>query len=612
VKKSTGWLLGLLLVFLGGISPVRLAAQAQQPALVIEGGTLIDGNGGTPVPDAVVVIQGNRITSVSRRGQATIPPNAQVINAAGKFILPGLWDGQIVYQWYFGEIMLNHGITATIDVGTAGEVGPVHRDAVIHGKVRGPRSFTSISRLTRVDAGATGLETILTPDRAPKSVQETRDIVKAFFAGGADYLIFNDGELPMDYVRAAFEEANRLGKPVFTRAWGPVTGPREAAMLGSKALPHSAGLAESLMKNPVINIQEKPGENRNEADMWSEMDDARAKEMVQLLVERKVALTPTFRARLGAGGIPTDWARFAEEDRKFFETADANLLAYYPPERIAATLAPYRNPPVTGAVRERRYKGYQNALRFHKMFVDAGGHLIPGGNTNAQRVPGLNLFQEMAIHTDGGVKPMQIIQGATKWSAEMINKGNELGTVEAGKIADVIIVNQDPLQNIQNLRTTNTVIFDGKVVELGYHAYFTDPFRRMTPNRPVDALDWVAAYKTVAGGGGGGGLADPAESPQPAIETINPVMVTEGSPTTTLTLKGFNFVRRSQVLFKGTSVPYKVVNRTELQVTLDAGLLKEAGTFELVVKNPSPMAQGAQMWGNGTSNRAQLIVNYKY
>jgi hypothetical protein len=248
------------------------------------------------------------------------------------------------------------------------------------------------------------------------------------------------------------------------------------------------------------------------------------------------------------------------------------------------------------------------------MFVDAGGHLIPGGNTNAQRVPGVNLFQEMAIHADAGVTPMQTIQGATKWSAEMINKGNELGTVEAGKIADVIIIDQDPLQNVQNLKTTNTVIFDGKVVELGYNSHFTDPFRRMTPNRPVDALEWVAAYRRVVNPGGGGGtnLPDPAEAPQPAIETINPVMVTEGSPTTTVTIRGFSFVRRSQVLFKGISVPYKVVRPTELQVTLDARLLREVGTFELVVKNPSPIAQGSQMWGNGTSNKAQLIVNYKY
>ena len=79
--------LPLLLAILGGLTP----AQSQQaPALVIEGGTLIDGNGGTPIQDSVVVIQGNRITSVSRKGQtAAYPANAWVIKADGKYVLPG-------------------------------------------------------------------------------------------------------------------------------------------------------------------------------------------------------------------------------------------------------------------------------------------------------------------------------------------------------------------------------------------------------------------------------------------------------------------------------------------------------------------------------------------
>ena len=108
-------------VVLSGVSPVPLAAQAQ-PALVIDGGTLIDGNGGAPVADAVVVVQGNRITAVGRRGQTTIPAGAQVIRADGKFILPGLWDSQVSYNWYYAEPMLNSGITSTIDVGIAGEI----------------------------------------------------------------------------------------------------------------------------------------------------------------------------------------------------------------------------------------------------------------------------------------------------------------------------------------------------------------------------------------------------------------------------------------------------------------------------------------------------------
>jgi len=104
-------LIGLVLWIAAG----SLRAQ-QPPALVIEGGTLLDGNGGTPVPDSVVVIQRNRITRVGTRGQGTYPPNARIINAAGKYVLPGLIEGQSSYNWFFGEAMLNYGVTSTIDV----------------------------------------------------------------------------------------------------------------------------------------------------------------------------------------------------------------------------------------------------------------------------------------------------------------------------------------------------------------------------------------------------------------------------------------------------------------------------------------------------------------
>jgi hypothetical protein len=347
------------------------------------------------------------------------------------------------------------------------------------------------------------------------------------------------------------------------------------------------------------------------------MDEAKAKDLIQFLIQHNVALTPTYKIEYP--GYPRDWARFEEEDRALLSRPD--ISAYYPPERVLTALGPYSRGD-QGAVRERRMQGFQNALRFHKMFVDAGGRLIPGANTNATKVPGQNLFHEFAIHVEGGVTPMQIIQGATKWSAEMIDK-RELGTVEAGKIADVIIVNRDSLQNVQNLRDLHTVIFDGKAVELGYNKY-SDPFLRQTPfGPPVERLPWVAAYRRTIGGGGGQGqaqarpagpvvLPDPVEAPQPAIDTITPLMVTEGGPTATVTLKGFNFVRRSQVLFKGASVPFRVVSPNELQVTIDAGLLKEPGWFDLVVKNPWPIAPAAQAWGDGTSNKARLIVNYRY
>src|SRR5713226_6895425 len=84
---------------LAGTMPGRVVAQGAPSALVIQGGTLIDGNGGAPLANAVVVIQGNRITAVGRAGQVTVPAGALVINAAGKYVLPGLWDAQVNYAW---------------------------------------------------------------------------------------------------------------------------------------------------------------------------------------------------------------------------------------------------------------------------------------------------------------------------------------------------------------------------------------------------------------------------------------------------------------------------------------------------------------------------------
>lgn len=170
--KKSAFLLFAFFLFLFCQIPVRLGAQSQSPALVIEGGTLIDGNGGAPVADSVVIIQGNKITSVSRKGQASYPPGAQIIKADGKFVLPGLWDAQVVYQWYFGEMMLNHGITSTIDVANPGEIAIPVREAILHGRLRGPRPFTGVTRLMHAAPGNTGLESLLTPPRVPKSAQD--------------------------------------------------------------------------------------------------------------------------------------------------------------------------------------------------------------------------------------------------------------------------------------------------------------------------------------------------------------------------------------------------------------------------------------------------------
>src|SRR6266850_2031331 len=453
------------IVLVALIFPYGHFTYAQQPAaLVIEGGTLIDGNGGAPVLDSVVVIQGNKITSVSRKGQIAIPAGARIISATGKFVLPGLWDSQAAYSWYFGEALMIHGITSTIDVGTDQETAVPHRDSVLHGKVLSPRSYTGIVRIGS-QLEETGFEMPLNTIRKPHSLEETRDIVRTVLNAGADYVIFYDGALPFDWYKAGVEEAHKMGKPAFMRAYGPGIFPAQAAEIGAAQLPHSAGVPLAIAKNPS---QFRQGR-----------DD-----------------------------------RYTAEAHEWFK--DPNLLKYYPPEAMHSALAAYEDID-KGAVRERRLKGWENVKRFHKMFVDAGGRLCISGNLNDRYVPGLELFQEMRIMKEVGLTPMQIIQGSTKCGAELVQKQDSLGTVETGKTADILIVSADPLRDIENIKKTDTVIFDGKVIDRNYHANYTTTFNPPgdQPSPSVEGLPWVVALMKVSRGGGnqaqeGEGSARPA------------------------------------------------------------------------------------------------------
>ena len=155
------------------------------------------------------------------------------------------------------------------------------------------------------------------------------------------------------------------------------------------------------------------------------------------------------------------------------------------------------------------------------------------------------------------------------------------------------------------------MIFDGKVVDRGFHAWYGTPFGGSVDDiRAVEDLTWVRKLRQeYPKAGAAGSFPDPIESPQPAITTINPVIVTQGAGTTTVTLTGFNFVARSRVVVDGVAVPWKRVSATELAVTLDENMLGERGG--LMCRCQSGAADGAEV-GNGTSNKAHLIVNYKY
>ncbi len=208
--------------------------------------------------------------------------------------------------------------------------------------------------------------------------------------------------------------------------------------------------------------------------------------------------------------------------------------------------------------------------------------------------------------------------------------GPARGPCEAGKLGSISCHRQPGslCRTSLNLQNIESVIQDGKVVDRSFHSWFRTPFGGNSgitgeSNPVVESLAKVAVMKkaTFRGGnaeGGGQGATgtvtvpagDPSILPPPGIETISTAIVTQGSPTLTLTIKGFNFFNKSQAFFDGLPIPTKRVSITEIQATIDANLLQRAGRFDVLVKNAPPNRYPD--WGDGTSNTAHLIVNYRY
>jgi len=582
---------------------VAVNAQQQPQTLVIQGGTVIDGNGGTPVANSVIVIQGNQITAVGTAGQVQAPAGAQVINAAGKWVVPGLWDCQQNFSWFYSEPQLNQGVTSGCDIGNGDEWGIVHRDAVNHGKIRGPRVWVGVGHMGGVDPEElTGWETPLQTRQLPKTVDETKAVVTRLLDAGADQIMFHDGNnFTPEMVKAGCDLAHARNKPCTQRTGGKMS-PAAGATAGVDIIPHASGIGAAIQKDGST-------VTGGDLDRYADMDDAKAKALIDILVREDVRPVPNIIHLFPI--YPKDLARF--ESYLAAALQDPGLRAYYPDAFFKEQYQTRRRVEAPGPVRERRQRSYQNILRFQKMLIDAGGHPLIGGDTNAGKVAGFVVHDEMEIWQEGGIKPMQIIQAATRWPAEGMKVINNIGTIEKGKIADLVIVNANPLDDVANLRQIDNVIFDGKVVDRGFHAWYSTPFGGSVDDiRAVEDLTWVRKLRQEypEGRAGGQNFPDPIESPPPAITTISPVMITQGAPTTTLNVKGFNFVARSRVLVDGISVPWKRVSATELALTLDENMLRRAGRFDVVVVNPEPLT--APKWGNGTSNKAHLIVNYKY
>ena len=220
-----------------------------------------------------------------------------------------------------------------------------------------------------------------------------------------------------------------------------------------------------------------------------------------------------------------------------------------------------------------------------KQFADAGGKLIAGTDSDAGRIgtSGITLHEEMAMFSEIGVPPMKIIQSATSWGMEAWGKGQEGGTIEPGKRADLVVLNKNPLDDIRNTMDINRVIQGGNVID------------REGLAKRVEVVPRPGLLQE--------GFANPSLK-QPFIDDILPELISikEKNPSQ-MTIEGHSFSRDSFVLLNDQVIHGTVQGENILRIPLPGSIAKTPGVYPLVVVDPGT--------GGGVSNTFYLIVNSK-
>jgi imidazolonepropionase-like amidohydrolase len=423
-------------------------ADAQLPLVVLEGGTLIDGRGGRPINDAVVVIEGPRIKAVGVRGRVSYPDNARVIRADGRTILPGLIDPHIHLRDYMPPLFLRYGVTTVGDTNNDTEWILWQRGALRSGQIKGPRLYVSGTAAAGPDAEESGIShRLATPD-------EARSYVRGLIARGVDMLKV-DLNLTLEQLRAITDEAAKAGVPVV----GHSQNIRKAVEIGGlRYMEHTDTLGRAILEDMGPETLKKGGANPERL-----MDTNRFEPLIRLMVRERVFVNPTVVTRWRSStprGV--EWANAAKD------VIRDPALAFVPEDvRASWTQLPGREPDA---------EGYRRTAEFLRRYAQAGGKVLAG--TDAGFMPGLSLHYEMQLLTDMGVPPMNAIQGATLWAAESIGQGKELGSIEAGKLADVTVIEGNPLTDIAATKNVRMVIKDGQVLDTSYDPRFINPMPR--------------------------------------------------------------------------------------------------------------------------------------
>ena len=459
----------LLVLALVGCMPdtTETGGDSDSPAdLVITGGQIVDIDSGELITGKSIVIRGNRIEAIV--DSVDEPKTDFLFDAGNRFIIPGLWEmhahalyeewpinseKSVPYTWGpYMDLMLAHGITGFRDMWGAPEAIGQARKEMETGERVGPR-FIAAGMVMGWFQYMSGLEKAETEEGARALVRKAHD-------SGADFIKFglwNPGFLLAPVV----DEARHLGLDVVGHV-PPDMSAIEAAEAGLRTVEHSFGVIQGCTPNgeSLFDVARTEfAESRNFSfplilhshPLFAEFDEGKCIQQAKRLAELDIWLSPTvglWEAKANAGRVDIS----SDPRFEFVNAADRGIW-------IGSQGYWRKQIEENGDLVERLY---DVRLKVVATMHDNGVAILAGSDfMNMAATPGMGLHDELRNYQMAGLSPLDALRTATSEPARYMRRTDDFGAVATGRIADLVLLSRNPLENINNVSSVYAVIADG-------------------------------------------------------------------------------------------------------------------------------------------------------
>jgi imidazolonepropionase-like amidohydrolase len=429
--------------------PRLLAQTGSVKALALTHASVIDVTGGAVRPDQTIVIVGNRIQALGNSATVKVPAGARVVNATGKYVIPGLWDAHVHTRYHgipFLSLFILNGVTSVRD--TAGpwthlEQIQEWKRQIASGELLGPRIYAAGPLIDGPNSRWTHGVIVNTPEEGRQAVRDVK-------AKGGDFVKVYD-LLSRDSYFAIADESRKAGLR-FAGHTPFAISVGEASDAGQHTIEHLTGiLLATSTREEELRRDLVAGQRISDAVLLDTYSPEKASALFAKFARNHTVQDPT---------LSNAWTGIAASLK------DPKIISE---ERLQYIPASYREQ--WGAARSvgadvaTRQRVFEKQKEIVADLQKAGVVIISGTDTlKPYLVPGFSLQDELEILGQSGLTPLQVLQSATLSPAREFGIA-DLGTVEQGKIADLVVLDANPLQAIGNTRKIFAVVANGRLVD---------------------------------------------------------------------------------------------------------------------------------------------------